>query len=574
MKQRKLAIFVIIILVLIAGGCSKKIIPGIKTDTGKRLDDAAFNYVYAEALRQKLMGNNGDALKYFEQCLSMDPHSDATYFQMGQIVLNNGDVMQGKKYIKKASELEPDNIWYYIMMAGIYYQEKNIDSAIINYEKAVRIKPEKEELQIALANLYTEEGKLDKARVILNRFDQKYGANENTTISLINNLISDKKYDEGKEKVKELLEQKPDEILYNGLLASIYQKEGNKEKAIEVYNKLIERNPDNPRIQMTICEFLLSGKEYEDLFIVLNALILNNDVAREEKISLIAAMIDDTTIVKQYNSKLKMALLVLEANYKDDYVVMLLRPELYMKENKTAEAAVRLEEIIISNPENYPAWEKLLMAYYDLRDFKKLQVKAEDCATRFNRSILAKILYAQSAMENKDYETSIEELRKAEILAGDNQDILLQIMTMRADVFYRKKDYEETFKYFDEALKIKSKDLTVLNNYAYYLAEQNMRLKEAETMAKEVIETEKSNTTFLDTYAWVLYKRGKIKEAAKVMEKIINAGEKPDAEWYEHYGYILKKLGRCKEAIEKWNIALSLDSTKTDLEKEIDKCKK
>ena len=54
-------------------------------------------------------------------------------------------------------------------------------------------------------------------------------------------------------------------------------------------------------------------------------------------------------------------------------------------------------------------------------------------------------------------------------------------------------------------------DLTVMNNYAYYLAEQNMNLKEAEKMAKVVTEKDKENITFLDTYAWVLYKRGKDK---------------------------------------------------------------
>ena len=48
-----------------------------------------------------------------------------------------------------------------------------------------------------------------------------------------------------------------------------------------------------------------------------------------------------------------------------------------------------------------------------------------------------------------------------------------------------------------------------MNNYAYYLAEQNMKLKEAEEMARKVIEKEKDNTTYLDTYGWVLYKRGK-----------------------------------------------------------------
>ena len=150
--------------------------------------------------------------------------------------------------------------------------------------------------------------------------------------------------------------------------------------------------------------------------------------------------------------------------------------------------------------------------------------------------------------------------------------MMLQVLSQRADVYYRMNDYDKAFKTFDEALKNDDSDLTILNNYAYYLAEQNTRLKEAETMARKVIEKEGTNNTFLDTYAWVLYKRGRIREAEKVMETIIKNDSVPDAEYYEHYGYILKKKNDCKNAIINWNIALKLDSSKTGLIKEIAKC--
>jgi Tfp pilus assembly protein PilF len=189
-------------------------------------------------------------------------------------------------------------------------------------------------------------------------------------------------------------------------------------------------------------------------------------------------------------------------------------------------------------------------------------------------SFVAKILYANGALETGKYQIALEELRKAEILAGDNKDSRVQVLTMRADVYYRMKEYIKSFEIFDEALKYNKEDMTVINNYAYYLAEQNLRLKEAEEMARKVIEKEKGNTTYLDTYGWVLFKRGKLAEAAKVMESIISSGERPDAVWYEHYGFILKKQKKCNKAIENWNIALKLDSTKTNLIKEIEDCVK
>ena len=298
---------------------------------------------------------------------------------------------------------------------------------------------------------------------------------------------------------------------------------------------------------------------------LLNTVILNEKVTREDKISLLARLIELPDLIKDNADNLMLALMVLEENLKEDEVVPLLRPELLIKQQKLVEASIRLEEIIKSRPENYYAWEKLLIVYLQLGDYDKLMKKGEECADLFNRSFLAKILYANGALGNAKYSIALEELKKAEILAGDNKEFIVQVLTMRADVYYRMKEYAKAFEIFEAALKLNNDDMTVINNYAYYLAEQNMKLKEAEEMAKKVIEKEKGNTTFLDTYGWVLYKRGKLNEAARVMEDIINSGEKPDAVWYEHYGYILKKQKKCEKAIENWNIAIKIDSTKTNL---------
>jgi predicted Zn-dependent protease len=573
MKTGRYYIFLLGLLILFISSCNKKMVPAMVA--GKKVSDydsAAFNYVYVEAIKQKLMGNGGDALKYFEQCLKINSESDAVYYQMAQIVLSNGDIKNGKKYAAKAVSIDGKNAWYLMMLAGIYYQEKNQDSAIIYYEKAVKYNPDKEELQLTLGNLYSENKNFDKAKTIFDSFDKKYGVNESSTLSAIKSLMSAKKYDEALDKVKMLLKEYPDELLYNGLLAEIYIENGQNEKAKEVYDQLLEKSPGDPQTQLSLCDFLITEKRYNELFLLLNTVILNNNIKREEKISLMVQLIDLPEIIKEKGDGLAIGIMVLEANYRDDDIIPLLMPELMIRQSKLIEASLRLEEIIKTKPENYYAWEKLLLVYLQLGDYNKLMVKGEECATRFNRSFLAKVLYANGALENGKYSVALDELKKAEILAGDNKENILQVLTMRADVYYRMKDYTKAFEIFELIIKSNSEDLTVLNNYAYYLAEQNTKLKEAEQMAKKVIEKEKGNTTYMDTYAWVLYKAGKLNEAGKIMEAIINSGEKPDAVWYEHYGFILKKQKKCSKAIENWNIAIKIDSTKTNLIKEIENC--
>ena len=575
MKGKRNLLFISAIVLISFASCGRKLAPATDLDKNNKIfDSAAFNYVYVEAIKQKLLGNNGDALKYLEQCIKINPKSDASYYEMAQIVSAGGDGINAKHYLTKALSIDEQNYWYLMMLSGIYYQDKNLDSTIIYYEKAVKFYPEKENLQLTLGNLYTENRNFDKAKFIFDAIDSKYGINETSTLAAIKSLMTAQKFDDAFIKVQLLLKEYPNEILYNGLLAEIYRGKGDNDKALEVYKQLIEKDPYNAQTQLSFCGFLISLKNYDELFTVLNSVIINDKILKEDKISLFAQLIETPDLMKDKSDKLAISIMVLEANYKDDDIIVLLRPELLIKQSKLAEAANRLSEIVKEKEQNYYAWEKLLLVYLQMGDFTNLYIKGEECATLFNTSFLAKVLYANGALENGKFSIALEELRKAEILAGDNKEYLMQILTMRADVYYRMKDFTKAFEVFEQAKKTNNEDLTLLNNYAYYLAEQNSNLKEAEEMAKKVIEREKENATFLDTYAWVLYKRGKVNEAAHIMEEIIKEGGKEDATLFEHFGFILKGQKKCSKAVENWRIAIKMDSTKVNLEKEIENCEK
>ena len=575
MKKIHTKATVILILLITTMSCSKELSPSLNTiGKIKQFDSATHDYYFVEAVKQKLMGNSGEAIKRLEQCIKINPESDASYFQMAQIYFGLRERDKAMIYARKAYQLAPENYWYVMMLAGVYYNENKLDTAIYYYEQAVRLRPEREDLLLSLGNMYSENGKYDMAEDIFYSLDEKYGINEESTLSNIRNLMLAGKNKEALEITKALIGEFPEELRYRGIMAEIYRSIGENDKAMEVYRELIEENPDNPEIQLSLCDFLLKEKKYEELFEVVNTVILNNKIRREDKISLLGTLIETGEIVEKYQEEILDAISVIEEEYGNDDLIVLLRPELYSKRKNYKDAIIILEKITEENPDNYYASEKLLVTYLENRDYKKLQERGREIAMRFNRSFIAKMLYASGATENKDYETALEELRKAEILAGNQEELLIQVISLKADVYYRQKNYSKAFETFEDALKIDNNDMTILNNYAYYLAEQDMNLKEAERMAEQVVKNEGDNSTFLDTYAWVLYKRGKIKQARKIMEGIVAGGETPDAEWFEHLGFIYKAGKDCIKAINSWNIAIELDNTKTHLIEEIEKCRK
>ena len=173
--------------------------------------------------------------------------------------------------------------------------------------------PDNENLQLTLGNLYSENSNFDKASAIFNSFDNRYGVNEASTVSSINSLIAEKKYDEALVKAQLLIEEFPDELLYSRLLAEIYRGKGDQLKALEVYEKLLIRNPDDGQLQLSFCDFLIVQKGYNELLDILNTVILSSNVQREEKISLLARIIELPDLDNKMQERLMLSLMLLEA---------------------------------------------------------------------------------------------------------------------------------------------------------------------------------------------------------------------------------------------------------------------
>lgn len=574
MGKRSILIVVLFIAAFLTS-CNRKSAPSLSEGKERNsFDTATFDFLYAEAIKQKLMGNAGDALKYLEKCIELNPQSDASYHQMAQISLQLGNTENAKRYAINAAEIDTKNIWYMTFLGGIYYQEKNLDSALLYFEKAVKSYPDNNDIKLTLSNIYTERGDYTKANEIYSYFVAKYGSNENISLMMVKNMMNSGDLDGAEAKIEELLKEFPAEILYNGILAEIYRKKGMNKQAEDVYNKLLELDSTNPQTLLSLSDFMIAEKQYDDLLVLLNTIAINEKVTLENKITLLAKLVENEDLVKNRGTELESTLKIFEEKEVNKDIIYLIRPELYQKMGRKNEAIQRLEEIIQMNPNIYFAWEKLLILYSETGNTEKLYSRGKECATRFNMSYPAKILYASGAIEKKLFDEALEELRKAKILAGSQKEMMLQVVTMEADIYYRKGDYDKSFSLFKEAVSNNPEDLILLNNYAYYLAEQNQDIKEAERMIKKVIEKENENNTFLDTYAWVLFKGGKTREAIKVMEDIMKRDNKPDADWYEHYGYMMKEVRKCDIAVLYWQKSLELEPERKELINAIKSCKR
>lgn len=566
-------VFIILSAVLlIAAGCSRRsVTPLTGRDEGSRADNR-YDYILSEALRQKYVGDLNEAATLFEKCIEIDSSRAVPWFELAQMYSAAGMGSKSVQYASRAARLNPGNYWYQLASGSLFTQYEMKDSAIIYFRRALKADSQAVEVNGILAGLYAEKGETTKADSLFRLIDRDGALTPDMSLMMIYGLINQNKLNEAAARTEALLGRSPDEARFRALLADIYFEEGKKEKSDSIYRQIIEGNPEDIETQLIYLMSLVNRKEYSGISVFLDNVFKSDIVERERKIAIAQRLAGDSVFVMDNTAILLDGLMVLEGRYPGDEEIMSLRQGVYETAGMKEEAVKRLEEIVREIKPGFWFRERLLILYADLKDYRKMYDLASVYSRENNRSLLGKIYYAISAMELGEYEVADTELKKALILAGNNDEIRVQVLSMTGDLKYRTKDLDGAYDVYEEALSLSPDDPLLLNNYAYFLAEGNRDLKKALKMAEKVMETEGTNPTYMDTYAWVLYKMKKYREAHRVMNAVFEARGERDPELLEHMGYIKKALGDCDDAIVYWKESLEKDSSKKYLEEEILKC--
>ena len=143
------------------------------------------------------------------------------------------------------------------------------------------------------------------------------------------------------------------------------------------------------------------------------------------------------------------------------------------------------------------------------------------------------------------------------------------LYNLRGDFFHSLGDMQRMYADYDSTLVYDPDNISVLNNYAYFLSVENRDLKKALEMSARTLVAEPLNATFLDTYAWILFKMKKYRDALGYMEKALRYLEADNPEIYEHYGDVLFMCGEKEKALENWHKAVQFNSTSPTLDQKI-----
>lgn len=192
-----------------------------------------------------------------------------------------------------------------------------------------------------------------------------------------------------------------------------------------------------------------------------------------------------------------------------------------------------------------------------LGDLEGLDACLDKISVRFPADSTLNSLGLSVKFIRKDYKGAEKYLRREmERHKGDRQK-LLGDYSLLGEIYQRAGQRNKCSEIYEKALRMDPDCIPVLNNYAYFLAEENRNLKKALQMSAKTVAAEPDNPTFLDTYGWILYRLGRLEEARAQFNHAKLYGGNDNAVILDHFATVLYDLGEYRLAFSYWEKAVA-----------------
>ena len=510
--------------------------------------------IYYEASKEKVIGNYDKALELYKQALEADPKDAASMYEIANVYTEQRKIAEAVPYAEQAVAADPSNKWYKILLIGLYQTQGKYAEAGKIIDTLIESDPENLEYyeDKALNHIYNNDYKdAIKAYDIL---EQKLGVNEDISIQKEKIYIMIGKPEKAIEEMQKLSDAYPDDTRYLEMLAELYMTSGQYDQALAIYDRILEIDPADPYINISLSDYYRKKGDKEKSFEYLKAGFANPNLDIDTKVSILLAYYSVNEFYNDYKEQGYELATILVKAHPSDPKAFSIYADFLVQDKRYEEARDAFLKVISIDSTRYLVWEQLLFVESELNDNQAMANLSKRALALFPDQPMLYLFAGASNFILKDYMTAEKYFRMGVNFVVGNDQMRAQFYTYLGDTYFRLNDHEKSDEAYEKVLKIEPDNELVLNNYAYYLSLRGENLEKAEQMSKRAVELVPGNSSYLDTYGWVLFKMGNFKEAGSWIKKAMEAGEE-SAVVLEHYGDVLWKLDDKREAVKYWEKA-------------------
>lgn len=181
-------------------------------------------------------------------------------------------------------------------------------------------------------------------------------------------------------------------------------------------------------------------------------------------------------------------------------------------------------------------------------------------AHRFRGNARVQYLMGRLWMAAERFDSAEKSLRRSVALDENNADAWSRL----GSVLRRMNQPAASENAYERALELDAENPTILNNFAYSLAEFDRKPEKALALVNRALELEPDNGAYMDTKGWVFFRMKDYNGALEYIQRSVDAGD-AGAEVYEHLGDVHGARGEAAAARAAYEQALVLSPTEERL---------
>lgn len=188
---------------------------------------------------------NPEKAKFFyNKALQLDPDYKNAHLNLGTLLEDQGDLKGASATIETLVQKKPEDIPAHFRLASIYTAMGTYDRAEEQFRFILQHHPDHSDTLRALGNLYLRMGNYTAANECYTRLSQTDPDMTDFHLDFAVLLNDKNEFSKSEAEVKKFLSFNPDDMNAQLLLGELYFKQGFPEKAVKVFESIIEKKPN------------------------------------------------------------------------------------------------------------------------------------------------------------------------------------------------------------------------------------------------------------------------------------------------------------------------------------------
>ena len=437
----------------------------------------------------------------------------ASYFEKGKAYYEEGNNDKAKIEFKNVLQIDPKFAEAYYMMGLLNEKKQNLRPAFGNYLKAVELDPAHIKAQAKLGRFYLMGGDEVKAKETLDAINAH---NPNSIDGkILKLLIMARADDKGVIPfAKDILAKDSTQLEVIQLLAKLYIKGDEQDKAINVLKDGIVNIPDNTKLRLQLANIYMKAKDYNQVESLLKDVIALDP----ERVDLHANLASFYTQRNEDDKAEEVLRHIISLDPSDESRYLLLVDFQIKRKKSIADAEKTLLSAIDKYPERFKLRFALAALYKAMKSDKALEIykNIADIKGLEPDGLKAKNELATYALAINDLESANNLVN--EVLGKNPRDS--GALLLKGKIAGIRKDYITAISAFRTVVKEQPDLIEAVSFLAATHIQNNEPELAGEVLAKGVDNAPNNPTAYMN-YASYLQKKGDVRNAEKVIDRLL-----------------------------------------------------